>query len=51
MVLNRAEKEKAVIELYNQGKTFRQIAQIVHMSFGVIFGIISFDARIGYSDM
>jgi transcriptional regulator len=40
LVLNRSEKQKSVIELYNQGKTIRQIAQIVHMSFGDISFII-----------
>jgi hypothetical protein len=31
--LNRHQKKALVIELYNQGKTRRQIAEIVHMSF------------------
>jgi len=38
--MNRQEKEKLVIELYKQGKTIRQIAQIAHMSFGDISCII-----------
>ncbi len=32
--MNRQEKEKLVLELYRQGKTIREIAKIVHMSFG-----------------
>ena|GEM_PF-962772 len=40
MVLIRSEKQKEVIELYNEGKTIRQIAQVVHMSFGDICSII-----------
>jgi hypothetical protein len=31
--LNKFEKEKRVIELHNQGKTIRQIAQEIHMAF------------------
>jgi hypothetical protein len=31
--LNKHQKKALVIELYNQGKTRRQIAEIVHMSF------------------
>ena len=31
--LNKFEKEKKVIELHKQGKTIREIAPIVHMSF------------------
>lgn len=31
--LNKFEKEKKVIELHKQGKTIRQIAPIVRMSF------------------
>lgn len=31
--LNRHQKKALVIELYNQGKTRRQIAEVVHMSF------------------
>ncbi len=33
MVITRAEKEKRVIELYKTGKTIREIAKEVHMSF------------------
>jgi chromosome segregation ATPase len=40
LVLTRSEKQKEVIELYNEGKTIRQIAQVVHMSFGDICSII-----------
>src|SRR3954469_17496545 len=40
MTLNRTEKEQRVIELYQQGKTVREIAQEVHMSFGDIGSII-----------
>ena len=40
MVLTRSEKEKAVIELYRQGKTYRQIAELLHVSFGDISFII-----------
>ena len=36
----RAEKEKLVIELYEQGKTIREIAKEVHLSFGTISRII-----------
>jgi hypothetical protein len=38
-MLNKTEKEQRVIELYEQGKTIRQIAQDVHMSFGNIGSI------------
>jgi orotate phosphoribosyltransferase-like protein len=40
MMLNRTEKEQRVTELYHQGKTIREIAQEVHMSFGDIGFII-----------
>jgi len=40
LVLARQEKEKWVIKLSNQGKTIREIAQIVHMSFADISSII-----------
>jgi DNA-binding NarL/FixJ family response regulator len=40
MMLNRTEKEQRVIELYKQGKTIREIAQEVHMSFADIGSII-----------
>jgi hypothetical protein len=37
---SREEREVCVIELYKQGKTIREIAQEVHMSFGGIGAII-----------
>jgi DNA-binding NarL/FixJ family response regulator len=37
---SRTEKEEYVIELYKQGKTVREIAEDVHMSFGSIGGIL-----------
>jgi hypothetical protein len=40
MVLSRTEREQLVIELYQQGKTIREIAQEVRMSFGDIGSII-----------
>src|SRR4051812_21547897 len=40
MMLNRTEKEKRVIVLYQQGKTIREIAKDVHMSFADIGSII-----------
>jgi hypothetical protein len=39
-MLTRTEKEQRVIELHGQGKTIREIAQEVHMSFGDIGFII-----------
>jgi transposase len=39
-MLRRTEKEQRVIELYQQGKTIREIAQEVHMSFADIGSII-----------
>ena len=39
--LNRHQKKALVIELYKQGKTIRQIAEIVHMSFKDIADIIN----------
>ena len=39
--LNRHQKKALVIELYNQGKTRRQIAETVHMSFKDIADIIN----------
>jgi transposase len=39
--LNRHQKKAHVVELYNQGKTRRQIAEIVHMSFKDIADIIN----------
>jgi hypothetical protein len=40
MILNKTEKEQRVIELYQQDKTIREIAQDVHMSFADIGSII-----------
>ena len=37
---SRAEREQYVIKLYEQGKTIREIAKEVHMSFGSIGAII-----------
>lgn len=39
--LNRHQKKALVIELYNQGKTRRQIAEIVHMAFKDIADVIN----------
>jgi transposase len=39
-MLSRTEKEQRVIELYQQGKTIREIAHEVHMSFAGIGSII-----------
>ena len=39
-ILNKFEKEKKVIELHKQGKTLKEIARIVHMSFWDISKII-----------
>jgi transposase len=39
MILNKIEKEQRVIELYQQGKNIREIAQEVHMSFADIGSI------------
>jgi transposase len=39
--LNKHQKKALVIELYNKGKTRRQIAEIVHMSFKDIADIIN----------
>lgn len=33
MVLTRSEKEELVVQLYEEGKTIREIAKAVHMSF------------------
>ena len=45
--LNKFEKEERVIELHKQGKTIRQIAPIVHMSFRDISKIIkAYDKKI-----
>ncbi len=40
MVITRIQKEKRVIELCEQGKTIREIAEDVHMSFAAISSII-----------
>ena len=40
MILTREEKERLVLDLYNQGKSTREIAQIAHMSFRDIGAII-----------
>lgn len=39
-VLNKYDKEELVIRLHHEGKTMREIASIVHMSFGDIGKII-----------
>jgi orotate phosphoribosyltransferase-like protein len=39
-MISKTEKQQRVIELYQQGKTVREIAQEVHMSFGDIGFII-----------
>jgi hypothetical protein len=39
-VLNKYDKEQLVVELYHGGKTMREIASAVHMSFGDIGKII-----------
>jgi hypothetical protein len=41
VLLSRKEKEKAVIELANEGKTIREIAKIVHISLRDICKIIN----------
>ena len=38
--LNRHQKKALVIELYKQGKTSRQIAEVVHMGFKDISDVI-----------
>jgi hypothetical protein len=40
MISTREEKEKLVLDLYNEGKSTREIAQIAHMSFRDIGAII-----------
>jgi transposase-like protein len=40
MVLSRSEKEELVKQLYEEGRTIREIAKEVHMSFGPIGNII-----------
>ena len=39
--LNRHQKKALVVELYNPGKTRRQIAEVVHMGFKDIANIIN----------
>jgi transposase len=41
ILLNKHQKKALVIELYKQGKTRRQIAEVVHMSFKDIADIIN----------
>jgi transposase len=41
ILLNKHQKKAIVIELYKQGKTRRQIAETVHMSFKDIADIIN----------
>src|SRR5437867_3787925 len=38
--MNRQEKHQLVVQLYNEGKTMREISKEVHMSFGDIGTII-----------
>ena len=38
--MNRTEKEQYVIQLYKEGKSIREIAELVHMSFRDIGAII-----------
>ena len=40
VVLNRQEKEKLVVKLYQDGKNIREIAKQAHLSFGSIGTII-----------
>src|SRR6059058_3749073 len=40
MVLSRRERERLVLDLYNQGKNIREIAQEVRMSFSAIGAIL-----------
>jgi hypothetical protein len=40
MISTREEKEKLVLDLYNEGKTTREIAQAAHMSFRDIGAVI-----------
>ena len=40
MISTREEKERLVLDLYNEGKSTREIAQIAHMSFRDIGFII-----------
>jgi DNA-binding NarL/FixJ family response regulator len=39
-MLTRQERKQAVIDLYNQGKTVREIAKELRMSFGYIGAIL-----------
>jgi len=49
--LNQHQKKALVIELYNQGKTRRQIAEIVRMSFKDIADVINeYVAKISLRD-
>ena len=41
VLLNKHQKKALVIELYKQGKTRRQIAEVVHMSFKDIADLIN----------
>jgi cytidylate kinase len=41
VLLNKHQKKALVIEFYKQGKTRRQIAEVVHMSFKDIADIIN----------
>lgn len=41
VLLNKHQKKALVIQLYKQGKTRRQIAEVVHMSFKDIADIIN----------
>ncbi|MGH9982385.1 MAG: hypothetical protein ACRD8W_00325 [Nitrososphaeraceae archaeon] len=45
MVLTRSEKEELVKQLYEEGKTVREIAKEVHMSFGPIENITKSSRR------
>jgi hypothetical protein len=47
-MLSRTEKGQRVNELYQQGKTIREIAQEVHMSFGDIGSISVCNGKSGY---
>lgn len=40
MILNKKEKERLAIKLYEEGKPIREIAQQAHLSFGTIGKII-----------
>jgi transposase len=40
VILNKNQKRQLVVELYQQGKTMREIAQQVHMSFKDIATVI-----------